>query len=83
MLKTRLQNPPGRCQSLHSEGRTDRHMTKLTVAFRNFAKAPKNTWQCIYFTKKHENGLKCAHYWEANKDYNLYLKQSMECLLNK
>lgn len=33
MLKTRLQNPPGRCQSLHSEGRTDRHMTKLISPF--------------------------------------------------
>jgi hypothetical protein len=28
----------------HMDGRTDRqtHMTKLTVAFRNFANAPKN-----------------------------------------
>jgi len=37
----------------HADGRTD--MTKLIVAFRNFAKAPKNggasvaTTHCIYF----------------------------------
>jgi hypothetical protein len=26
----------------HADGQTDKHMAKLTVAFRNFANAPKN-----------------------------------------
>ena len=34
----------------HADGPTDRqtNMTKLTVAFRNFAKAPKNEWNKKY-----------------------------------
>ena len=28
--------------SMQTDGRTDRHMTKLTVIVRNFANAPKN-----------------------------------------
>ena len=32
---------PAAAEFLHADGQTD--MTKLTVAFRNFANAPKNT----------------------------------------
>jgi len=34
----------------HADGRTD--LTKLIDAFRNFANAPKNAWECVssYFT---------------------------------
>jgi len=30
----------------HADGRTD--ITRLIVAFRNFANAPKNAWSCTY-----------------------------------
>jgi len=36
----------------HAEGQTEKHMTKLTVAFRNFANAFKNkldvNWKCRF-----------------------------------
>jgi hypothetical protein len=37
---------PVGAELFHSDGRTDRQtdMTKLTEAFRNFAKASKNEW---------------------------------------
>jgi len=50
-------------------------MTKLTVAFRNFAKAPENTLKCIYFTTTYTHGLKCTHIMKDGKDYNLYLNK--------
>jgi len=31
-----------RAEFFHADGRTDKHVTKLIVAFRNFANAPKN-----------------------------------------
>ena len=34
---------------IHADGQTERDMTKLTVAFRNFANAPKNTHVCVLF----------------------------------
>jgi len=34
---------PVGAEMLHAGGRTDRGMTKLTDAFRNFANAPKNS----------------------------------------
>jgi hypothetical protein len=37
-------------------------MTKLTVAFRNFAKAPKIPENVFAVTKKYTNGLKCTPY---------------------
>jgi len=33
---------PVGAELFHADGRTDRHTTKLIVAFRNFANAPKN-----------------------------------------
>jgi len=34
---------PVEANLFHVDGRTDRHTTKLIIAFRNFAKAPKMT----------------------------------------
>jgi hypothetical protein len=41
---------PVGAELIHADGRTD--MTKLTVAFRHFAKAPKN-WEDKIIIKKH------------------------------
>jgi len=38
-----------RAELFHADGRT--HMTKLTVAFRNFANAPKNYKKKTYLTR--------------------------------
>jgi hypothetical protein len=48
------ENPSSRSQAV-SCGRT--YMKKLTVAFRNFANAPKNAWNCISIPSIH---IKCA-----------------------
>ena len=38
---------PVRAQSFHADGQTD--TTKLTVPFRNFAKAPKTLYHAVQF----------------------------------
>jgi hypothetical protein len=40
-------NPSSRTGVFHADGQTD--LTKLTVAFRNFAKAPKKSFMCVTF----------------------------------
>ena len=70
-------------------GRPDGHMTKVTVAFRNFVNAPRNTWKCIYFTKKYTNGLKCTPYERrikiitiiSNNSWDVYLTNKKQIYL--
>jgi hypothetical protein len=40
---------PVEANLFHADGRTDRHMTKLIITSRNFAKAPKNDKYLSYF----------------------------------
>jgi len=41
------ENPSSRTGVLHADGQTD--FTKLIVDFRNFAKAPKQSFVCVTF----------------------------------
>jgi hypothetical protein len=41
------ENPPSGIRVFHADGQTD--LTKLIVAFRNFAKAPKHSFMCVTY----------------------------------
>jgi hypothetical protein len=52
----------------HADGRTDRQtdMTKLRVAFRNFANAPKNKQLYIYATQLCGQDLRVSFHYGEN-----------------